>query len=49
MIIQAGMRADIPAFSPEWLERRICEGYALVRNPYNPAQVTRYDLLPDVD
>jgi hypothetical protein len=36
MIIQTGMRTDIPAFYPEWLINRIKEGYVLVRNPYNP-------------
>ncbi len=48
MIIQTGMRTDIPAFYPEWLENRIREGFVLVRNPYNPLQVTRYSLSPDV-
>ena len=48
MIIQTGMRTDIPAFYPEWLKNRIEEGYVLVRNPYNPFQVTRYRLNPDV-
>ena len=42
------MRTDIPAFYPEWLENRIKEGFVLVRNPYNPSQVTRYSLSPDV-
>ena len=48
MIIQTGMRTDIPAFYPEWLINRIKEGYVLVRNPYNPVQVTRYSLSTDV-
>ncbi|MBR6209918.1 MAG: DUF1848 domain-containing protein [Clostridiales bacterium] len=48
MILQTGMRTDIPAFYPEWLENRIKEGFVLVRNPYNPSQVTRYSLSPDV-
>ncbi|MCR5108466.1 MAG: DUF1848 domain-containing protein [Lachnospiraceae bacterium] len=48
MIIQTGMRTDIPAFYSEWLINRIKEGYVLVRNPYNPYQVTKYDLSPDV-
>lgn len=48
MIIQTGMRTDIPAFYPEWLINRIKEGYVLVRNPYNPVQVTRYSLSPEV-
>lgn len=48
MIIQTGMRTDIPAFYSEWFINRIKEGHVLVRNPYNPAQVTKYSLLPDV-
>lgn len=48
MIIQTGLRTDIPAFYTPWLLRRLSEGYALVRNPYNPGAVTRYSLSPDV-
>jgi len=42
------MRTDIPAFYSKWLLNRIKEGFVLVRNPYNPIQVTRYRLTPDV-
>jgi len=48
MIIQTGMRTDIPAFYSEWFINRIKAGSVLVRNPYNPLQVTRYSLSPDV-
>lgn len=48
MIIQTGMRTDIPAFYHEWLINRIKEGFVLVRNPYDPSQVTRYSLSPEV-
>lgn len=48
MIIQTGMRTDIPAFYSAWLLNRIKDGYVLVRNPYNPLQVTRYSLSPEV-
>ena len=48
MIIQTGMRTDIPAFYSKWLLNRIKEGFVLVRNPYNPIQVTRYRLTPDM-
>ena len=48
MIIQTGMRTDIPAFYSEWFLNRLREGYVLVRNPYNQQQVTRYRLSPDV-
>ena len=48
MIINTGMRTDIPAFYHEWLINRIKEGIVLVRNPYNPSQVTRYSLSYEV-
>lgn len=48
MIISAGMRTDIPAFFSQWFYNRIKEGYVCVRNPYNPMQVTKYKLSPDV-
>lgn len=48
MIIQTGMRTDIPAFYSEWFLNRIQEGYVLVRNPYCPSQVTKYRLAPDL-
>ena len=48
MIIQTGMRTDIPAFYSEWFANRIKEGYVMVRNPYQPLQVTRYSLNPEV-
>lgn len=48
MIIQTGMRTDIPAFYSQWFLNRIDEGYVLVRNPYNESQVTRYSLSPEV-
>jgi hypothetical protein len=48
MIIQTGMRTDIPAFYSQWLLNRIKEGFVLVRNPYHKEQVTRYSLSPEV-
>lgn len=48
MIIQTGMRTDIPAFYSKWFLNRVREGYVLVRNPYNPSQVTKYSLSPEV-
>lgn len=48
MIINTGMRTDIPAFYTKWLINRIREGYVMVRNPYNPSQVTKYSLSPRV-
>lgn len=48
MIINTGMRTDIPAFYAEWFANRIRDGYVCTRNPYNPIQVTKYSLNPDV-
>ena len=48
MIINTGMRTDIPAFYSNWLLNRIKEGYVYVRNPYYKNQVTKYSLNPDV-
>ena len=48
MIINTGCRTDIPAFYSKWLMNRIREGYVYSRNPYNPNQVTKYSLNPDV-
>ena len=48
MIINTGMRTDIPAFYSEWLMNRIHEGYVYVRNPYYMLQVSKYDLSPEV-
>ena len=48
MIINTGSRTDIPAYYSRWFYNRIKEGYVLVRNPYYPAQVTKYELNPDV-
>jgi hypothetical protein len=48
MIINTGMRTDIPAYFSQWFYNRIKEGYVLTRNPYYPQQVTRYRLDPDV-
>ena len=48
MIIQTGMRTDIPAFYSEWFANRLREGFVLVRNPYNPQSVTRYELNQNV-
>lgn len=44
MIINTGMRTDIPAFYSEWLMNRIREGFVYTRNPYYRHQVTKYNL-----
>lgn len=48
MIIQTGMRTDIPAFYSDWFRNRLTAGFVCVRNPFNPQSVARYDLSPDV-
>jgi hypothetical protein len=48
MIINSGMRTDIPAYFSTWFYNRIKEGYVLTRNPYYPEQVSRYRLSPDL-
>ena len=48
MIIQTGMRTDIPAFYSQWLLNRLKEGYVMVRNPYYPDSISRYELNPDI-
>lgn len=48
MIINTGMRTDIPDFYSTWLLNRIKDGYVYVRNPYYRHQVTKYSLSPDV-
>ena len=48
MIINTGQRTDIPAFYSRWFANRLKAGFVMVRNPYDPGQVTRYRLDPDV-
>lgn len=48
MFISASRRTDIPAYYSQWFFRRMQEGYALVRNPMAPHQVSRVALTPDV-
>ena len=47
MIVSASRRTDIPRFYAEWLFKRLAEGFALVRNPMNPRQISRVALTPD--
>ncbi|HEX3030198.1 MAG TPA: DUF1848 domain-containing protein [Clostridia bacterium] len=44
MIISASRRTDIPAFYSDWFFNRVKEGFAMVRNPMNPHQVSRISL-----
>lgn len=48
VIINTGMRTDIPAFYSKWFMNRLKEGFVYARNPYNPVQVTKYSLSPEV-
>lgn len=48
MILQTGFRTDIPAFYSAWFANRLRAGSVLVRNPYHPQAVTRYEINPDV-
>ncbi len=48
MILQTGLRTDIPAFYSKWFANRLEAGFVCVRNPYNHVSVTRYKLTPEV-
>ena len=48
MILQTGLRTDLPAFYSEWFANRLKEGFVLVRSPYDLSLVNRYELSPDV-
>lgn len=48
MIISASRRTDIPSYYAEWFFNRIQDGYAYVRNPMNPHQISEVSLSPDV-
>lgn len=47
MLINAGGRTDLVQYYTPWLLNRFREGYVLVRNPFYPQMVTRYELNPD--
>jgi len=48
MILSVSRRTDIPNYYSDWFFNRIKEGFAYVRNPMSPHQVSRIDLSPDV-
>ena len=48
MILSASRRTDIPNYYSEWFFNRIKDGYAYVRNPVNPRQISEILLTPDV-
>lgn len=48
MIVSASRRTDIPSYYSEWFFNRLKDGYAYVRNPMNPHQISEISLSPDV-
>ena len=48
MILNTGSRTDIPAFYSDWFMNRVREGYVMVRNPYNPKMITKYEIDPEI-
>ena len=48
MIISASRRTDIPSFYSTWFFNRVREKHVLVPNPFNPKQISRVKLTPDV-
>ena len=46
MIISASRRTDLPAFYAPWFLARLKAGRCLVKNPFNPKQITELDLGP---
>ena len=46
MIISASRRCDIPCHYGEWLIKRLCAGYVIVKNPYN-RKTRLIELTPD--
>lgn len=48
MIISASRRTDIPAFYSEWFFNRLKEGFLYTKNPFNPKQISKILLSPEV-
>lgn len=48
MILSVSRRTDIPNYYADWFYNRIKEGFLYVRNPFNPHQISRISLSPDV-
>lgn len=47
LILSVSRRTDIPAFYSEWFFGRLREGSCLVRNPFNPHQLSRIPMTPE--
>ncbi len=48
MIISASRRTDVPACYSDWFFERLQAGFVLARNPWNPHQVSKISLAPEV-
>ena len=48
MILNTGLRTDIPGFFSEWFYNRIDDGFVYVRNPYAKNQIYSYRLDPEL-
>ena len=48
MILNTGLRTDIPGFFSEWFYNRIDDGFVYVRNPYAKNQIYSYKLDPEL-
>ncbi|MBO7209846.1 MAG: DUF1848 family protein, partial [Methanobrevibacter sp.] len=48
MILNTGLRTDIPGFFSEWFYNRIDEGFVYVRNPYAKNNIYSYKLDPEL-
>lgn len=46
LILSVSRRTDIPGFYAEWFMNRLREGFAYVRNPFNPRHVYKITLDP---
>lgn len=48
MILSVSRRTDVPSFYFDWFLNRLRAGWLLVRNPFNPSQVGRVPLSPEL-
>lgn len=48
MILSVSRRTDIPACYADWFFERLKEGFAYVRNPMNPHQISKILISPEV-
>ncbi|MBC5689021.1 DUF1848 domain-containing protein [Mediterraneibacter sp. NSJ-55] len=48
MILSVSRRTDIPKYFSDWFFQRIKEQYVYVRNPFNPHQISKIDISPEI-